>query len=669
MNNQKVLPAYVKLKRSKVPKAVPLPSQIDTQTLVHNQTDGIWYFKRIDDAGNETILSLGGVPVNPQGPLVDVYVKDDPNWPVIEHLYKLRGTTVSRITSIMKPSGVVRGGDVVWQELLTFIVGNTIYYINGDLFTVVSTSLTLSPADPDLPRIDVIIVDTDETVSCIKGVPASDPQKPTIDTTQIELTQVLIMAGATTPSGITNVVMYDEYAAGEFTPAATGVTVDFAYTEIAPYHGTKCMNVGLITNGDIISLTSGTPLPIADYTNLMCALKLKAVATKQHQLYVQFLLNGTAICNEILIPFNINDITTWQVLTLQLTTQVFTGTTFNQCRFIWRKSGSQVYHYGFYFDFIQLTGGIETPVFNDSVVLTGDVLASGHTGTPIPATLKTVNANPGTVGSAAKIPVLTVDAKGRVTQQSETDFPVPADGITPHIGENLHWWIGETDTGIVAEGQDGNDGDTPYIGENGNWWIGTTDTGVPAGGDSYEDWSFGVDTEGGDVLTPIATKEKVYFQRGDGIGFFRTTDAEKGNVLTIVNTGVITSIPTNSLTGNGCKALFTANENQVFGDPVFINPAGKAQKANATALATASATGICLATVAANASTLYGLSPCFLRNDNWSWTIGGIIYLSMTGTLTQTSPTTANAVIQALGVAVSSTVILFNPSLSQVEYK
>jgi hypothetical protein len=31
------------------------------------------------------------------------------------------------------------------------------------------------------------------------------------------------------------------------------------------------------------------------------------------------------------------------------------------------------------------------------------------------------------------------------------------DGITPHIGANGNWWIGETDTGVKAEGKDGED--------------------------------------------------------------------------------------------------------------------------------------------------------------------------------------------------------------------
>lgn len=52
---------------------------------------------------------------------------------------------------------------------------------------------------------------------------------------------------------------------------------------------------------------------------------------------------------------------------------------------------------------------------------------------------------------------------------------------TPYIGSNGNWWVGDTDTGVKAAGQDGKDGkdgNTPYIGENGNWWIGLTDTKV-----------------------------------------------------------------------------------------------------------------------------------------------------------------------------------------------
>lgn len=67
----------------------------------------------------------------------------------------------------------------------------------------------------------------------------------------------------------------------------------------------------------------------------------------------------------------------------------------------------------------------------------------------------------------------------------------------PHIGDNGNWFIGDTDTGVKAAGENGKDGVdgkdgangtngkdgvTPHIGANGNWFIGDTDTGVAAGG-------------------------------------------------------------------------------------------------------------------------------------------------------------------------------------------
>ena len=77
------------------------------------------------------------------------------------------------------------------------------------------------------------------------------------------------------------------------------------------------------------------------------------------------------------------------------------------------------------------------------------------------------------------------------------------DGETPYIGENGNWWIGFTDTKVKAAGTDGKDGEkgedgeTPYIGENGNWWIGETDTGVKAVGTDGADGM-----NGADGLTP-----------------------------------------------------------------------------------------------------------------------------------------------------------------------
>lgn len=83
------------------------------------------------------------------------------------------------------------------------------------------------------------------------------------------------------------------------------------------------------------------------------------------------------------------------------------------------------------------------------------------------------------------------------------------DGVTPHIGENGNWFIGDVDTLIKAQGpagsdgadgedglpgedgtdgtngadgEDGVDGVTPHIGSNGNWFVGDVDTGIKAQG-------------------------------------------------------------------------------------------------------------------------------------------------------------------------------------------
>ena len=107
----------------------------------------------------------------------------------------------------------------------------------------------------------------------------------------------------------------------------------------------------------------------------------------------------------------------------------------------------------------------------------------------------------------------------------DTDTGVKAagtDGLTPYVGDNGNWWLGTTDTGVKALGQDGKtpyigpngnwwidgqdtgkkavatDGETPYIGSNGNWWIGTVDTGVSAGGNGGDNVPIiGIDLEDG----------------------------------------------------------------------------------------------------------------------------------------------------------------------------
>jgi len=133
---------------------------------------------------------------------------------------------------------------------------------------------------------------------------------------------------------------------------------------------------------------------------------------------------------------------------------------------------------------------------------------------------------------------------------------------------------------------------------------------------------------------------------------------------------LISSFPSADLTSSGIKITLTANENQTAGDACFINSSGKAQIGDADAIATASCVALCIEDVVTNATGTYLLHG-FFRKNSWNWTVGGTIYLSTTGTttntLTHTAPSGTDDVIQVLGMAVHADCIYFKPELTQVE--
>ena len=142
--------------------------------------------------------------------------------------------------------------------------------------------------------------------------------------------------------------------------------------------------------------------------------------------------------------------------------------------------------------------------------------------------------DPGAAGQDGHSPVVTATKSGKTTTISVDGAAIAtvedgadgapgsrgADGITPHIGDNGNWFLGENDTGkpsrgaTGAPGKDGENGDpgtpgaagpagpagpagvpgkdgkdgangiTPTIGTNGNWYVGNTDTGKPSRGET-----------------------------------------------------------------------------------------------------------------------------------------------------------------------------------------
>lgn len=133
----------------------------------------------------------------------------------------------------------------------------------------------------------------------------------------------------------------------------------------------------------------------------------------------------------------------------------------------------------------------------------------------------------------------------------------------------------------------------------------------------------------------------------------------------------VDATPSSNTQASGTTITLTANETHAFGDICKIHTDGDAILAKADVIANASAIVMC-----ADSSITGGNSGNYLlmgvaRNDTWNWTVGGLIYLSTTGTtgntLTQTAPTGTNNVVQVVGVATHADRMYFNPCLVQVE--
>lgn len=134
----------------------------------------------------------------------------------------------------------------------------------------------------------------------------------------------------------------------------------------------------------------------------------------------------------------------------------------------------------------------------------------------------------------------------------------------------------------------------------------------------------------------------------------------------------LTAAPASDHLASGLQVVLNANEAQAFGDVCYIDASGQAHLIDADAIASMSAVVMCAdASIGANADGNYLLLG-FARDDTWAWTVGGVIYGTVTGTsgntLSQTAPTGTDDVVQIMGVATHADRMYFNPQLVQVEH-
>lgn len=124
--------------------------------------------------------------------------------------------------------------------------------------------------------------------------------------------------------------------------------------------------------------------------------------------------------------------------------------------------------------------------------------------------------------------------------------------------------------------------------------------------------------------------------------------------------------------GSGDIMDLTASASMGIGDVVFINSSGKAALCKADVIENCPyAFAICVTSSLSTNESGRFMTKGTVRDDTWNWTVGGLIYVSSTGTtgntLTQTAPSGSNNVIMPVGVAMTADVMYFFGNVNSVE--
>lgn len=131
-----------------------------------------------------------------------------------------------------------------------------------------------------------------------------------------------------------------------------------------------------------------------------------------------------------------------------------------------------------------------------------------------------------------------------------------------------------------------------------------------------------------------------------------------GNV-TLPDAGKITLdiIPASDHTATGNIASLQVGEALTIGQSAYLKSDGKWYKTDADASMTMPCMAVCAAaSIAQDAFGLFLINWSVLRDDSWSWTIGGLLYASTDGgAFTQTAPSGEGDQIQIVGFALTAT--------------
>lgn len=239
--------------------------------------------------------------------------------------------------------------------------GQGTFQIGCSFYTGDSATVTFSTADPDEDRIDIIYLDADG-VQVREGDLAAPGTavRPTVDADEILLTEVLVAAGATTPT-LTQLIVYNENT--ESVVTNTGTTTNGANTTFV-FIGTLNTNVTNITHNDQVFFTKAPPAStwnVLGYDGLSLTIRLKATMPTNANLGVALQVGTTTSGNEVIVPLVKTNSSSTQQISIPLSAfGNMANTNITRVRFRYIRGASGANYTGFYLDYIYFVDGFST---------------------------------------------------------------------------------------------------------------------------------------------------------------------------------------------------------------------------------------------------------------------------------------------------------------------
>lgn len=165
------------------------------------------------------------------------------------------------------------------------------------------------------------------------------------------------------------------------------------------------------------------------------------------------------------------------------------------------------------------------------------------------------------------------------------------------------------------------------------------------------------------ILTTLsALSDAAGYLKNNGAGALSWDTPAGGGAVTFNEPAADVTAGTQSILDSA-----TVGESVVFGNLLYQKSDGKWWLADADQASTMPGVRMALEAKSAD-QTCSMLVMGRVRNDAWSWTVGGLIYASTTsGALTQTQPSGTGDQVQVVGVAYHADKMLFQPSPVLVE--